>query len=158
MSTSDKKFEVVYPTSWDRLMRPSLEVADKDILNPTVPSPKVPLMDGEFLTENSEYKLVRASDPLAPSYAWLEWRGDLGVQGAGKGAVLKGGTYEADTIVFDPASLVLHSPLMISASVMVAGLARSGLVLRTGSNFIIGYVTKLPATNGGRLRFLQTGV
>lgn len=158
MSQNDKKFEVIYPTSWDRLMRPSFEVADKDILNPTVAAPKVPLMDGEFLTENSEYKLIRAVDPAAPSYAWIEWRGALEVQGSGKGAILKGGTYEADTIVYDPAGLVLHSPLMIGAAVMVGGLARSGLVLRTGANFIIGYVTKLPATNNGRLRFLQTGV
>ncbi len=68
MSQNDKKFEVVYPTSWDRLMRPSFEVADKDILNPNVAAPKVPLMDGEFLTENSEYKLIRAVYPLAPSW------------------------------------------------------------------------------------------
>lgn len=157
MANNDRKFEVVYPTSWDRLMHPSFEVADKDLLNPQVASPKVPLMDGEFLQENSEYKLIRASDAASPSYAWMEWRGDLGVQGAGRGAILRGGTYEADTIVYDPAALVLHSALMIGA-VTVGGLVRSGLVLRTGANFIVGYVTKLPATNGGRLRFLQTGV
>ena len=159
MSTNDRRFEVVFPTSWDRLMRPAMDVADKDLLNPTVASPKVPLLDGEFMTENSEYKLVRATDftPTIPAYAWLEWRGDLGVQGAGRGAILKGGTYEADTIIFDGAGLVLHSPLMVGP-VTVGGLVRSGLVLRTGTNFIIGYVTKLSATNAGRLRFLQTAV
>lgn len=159
MSINDRKFEVVFPTSWDRLMRPAMDVADKDLLNPQVASPKVPLMDGEFMTENSEYKLVRATDftPTIPAYAWLEWRGDLGVQAAAKGAILKGGTYEADTIMFDPAGLALHSPLMVGA-VTVGGLVRSGLVLRTGANFIIGYVTKLAATNGGRTRFLQTAV
>lgn len=159
MSTNDRKFEVVFPTSWDRLMRPSMDVADKDLLNPQVASPKVPLMDGEFVTENSEYKLVRATDysPVVPAYAWLEWRGDLGVQAAGKAAILKGGTYEADTIVFDGTSLALHSALMVGACT-VGGLTRSGLVLRTGANLIIGYVTKLAATNGGRMRFIQTAV
>lgn len=157
MSTNDRKFEVVFPTSWDRLMRPAMDVADRDLLNPNVASPKVPLMDGEFVTENGEYKLIRATDPTAPSYAWLEWRGDMGVQASGKAAILKGGTYEADTIVYDSTSLVLHSPLMVGAAT-VGGLTRAGLVLRTGSNLILGYVTKLAATNGGRLRFIQTAV
>lgn len=159
MSTNDRKFEVVYPTAWDRLMRPSMEVADKDLLNPNVASPKVPLMDGEFVTEDGTYKLVRATDttPTVPAYAYLEWRGDLGVQASGKAAILKGGTYEADTIVFDGTSLVLHSPLMVGACT-VGGLTRSGLVLRTSTNFIIGYVTKLSAINNGRLRFIQTAV
>lgn len=159
MSTNDRRFEVVFPTSWDRLMRPAMDVADKDLLNPNVASPKVPLMDGEFLTENSEYKLVRATDysPVIPAYAYLEWRGDMGVQASGKGAILKGGTYEADTIVFDGTSLLHHSKLMVGA-VTVGGLVRSGLVLQTGSNFVVGYVTKLAASNGGRLRFIQTAV
>lgn len=154
---NDKRFEIVSPTDWSRLARPAMEVADKDLLNPSVASPKVPLMDGEFLTENSEYKLIRATDPLAPAYAWIEWKGAYEVQASGKGAVLRGGTYEADTIVYDATSLVLHSPLM-HGDVTVASLTRRGLLLRTGSNLIIGYVTKLPAANGGRLRFLQTAV
>jgi hypothetical protein len=158
MSTNDRKFEVVFPTSWDRLMRPAMEVADKDLLNPNI-SGKVPLMDGEFVTEDSSYKLVRATDQtaLVPAYAFLEWRGDYGMQAAGKAAILKGGTYEADTIVYDATSLVLHSPLMTGAAT-VGGQTRSGLILRTGSNLIIGYVTRLAITNGGRLRFLQTAV
>lgn len=159
MSTYDRRFEVVFPTSWDRLMRPAMDVADKDLLNPNVAAPKVPLMDGEFVTENSEYKLVRATDfgSTVPAYAWIEWRGDYGVQGAGKGAIMKGGTYEADTIVFNGAGLALHSQLAVGA-VTVGGLTRSGLVLAAPGDFIVGYVTKLPATNGGRLRFLQTAV
>lgn len=154
MATYDRRFEVINPTSWDRIMRPNMEVADPDLLNPTI-SGKVPLIDGEFVTENSDYKLVRATDPAAPAYAYLEWRGDMGVQASRKAAILKGGTYEADTIVFDDTSLVLHSPLM-TGTVTINGLARSGLVLRTSTNLIIGYVTRLPGANGGRLRFIQT--
>lgn len=156
MATNDKKFEIIYPTDWSRLMHPSFEVSDKDLLNPVI-SGKVPLMDGEFMQEDSTYKLVRATNQAAPSYAWMEWRGDLGVQGAGKGAIIRGGTYEADTVIYDGTSLVLQSPLMVG-TVTIAGQARSGLVLRTGSNFIVGYVTRLAASNNGRLRFLQTGV
>ncbi len=153
---NDKRFEIVSPTDWTRLARPSMEVADKDLLNPNV-SGKVPLMDGEFLAENSEYKLIRAVTQTAPAYALIEWRGAYETQAAGKVAVLRGGTYEADTIVYDSTSLVLHSALM-HGTVTVGGLARCGLLLRTGSNIILGYVTKLPAINGGRLRFLQTAV
>lgn len=154
---NDKRFEIVMPTDWSRLSRPAMEVADKDLLNPLVASPKVPLMDGEFVSENSEYKLIRATDQAAPAYALIEWRGAHEVQAAGKVAILRGGTYEADTIVYDSTSLVLHSALM-HGDCTVGGLTRRGLLLRTGSNLILGYVTKLPATNGGRLRFIQTAV
>ncbi len=157
MSTNDKKFEIVSPTDWSRLNRPPFEVADKDLLNPRVASPKVPLMDGEFLQLNSEYKLVRATDLVAPAYALIEWSGAYETQASGKVAVLMGNTYMADTIVFDATSLVLHSPLQ-HGDVTVGGLTRRGLVLRTATNLILGYVTKLPASNGGRLRFLQTAV
>ena len=160
MSTNDRRFEVVFPSSWDRLMRPAMDVADRDLLNPHVAYPKVPLMDGEFMTENSEYKLIRATDvpSTCPAYAWLEWRGDLGAQGSGRGAILKGGTYEADTIMYyDAGGFALHTALMVGP-VTVDGLTRSGLVAHTGTNFVIGYITKLPASNGGRLRFLQTSI
>lgn len=156
MATYDKRFEVVRPTSWDRMLRASMEVADKDLLNPNV-SGKVPLIDGEFLTENSEYKLIRPAASTVPAYAYLDWRGNLEGQAAGKGTILRGGTYEADTIVYDSTSLALHSPLMHGA-VTVGGGVRSGLLLHTGVNLVLGYVTKLAAINGGRLRFIQTAL
>jgi len=156
MATYDKRFEVVRPTSWDHLLRAAMEVADKDLLNPNV-SGKVPLIDGEFVTEDSAYKLVRGSDSATPAYAYLEWRGALEVQGSGKAAIIKGGSYEADTIVYDSTSLALHSKLM-HGNCTVGGSTRRGLILQTGSNLVIGYVTKLPAINGGRLRFIQTAV
>jgi len=156
MASYDKAFEIIAPTGWDRLTRTAMEVADPDLLNPLV-SGKVPLIMGEFLSENSSYKLIRATDPTAPSYAWIEWRGDHGVQASSRGACLRGGTYEADTIVFDSASLVHHSKLM-SGACSVGGQTRSGLVLHTGVNLVLGFVTKLPGINGGRLRFIQTAL
>jgi hypothetical protein len=154
MATYDKRFEIVRPTSWEHLIRATQEVADKDLLNPNV-SGKVPLIDGEFVTENSEYKLIRPTSNDVPAYAYLEWRGALEVQASGKAAVVKGGPYEADTIVFDSTGLALHSRLM-QGDVTVGGGTRRGLLLRTASNLVIGYVTKLPAINGGRLRFVAT--
>jgi hypothetical protein len=154
MASYDKRFEILRPTSWDRLLRSAQEVADKDLLNPNV-SGKVPLIDGEFVTENSEYKLIRPTSNDVPAYAYLEWRGALEVQAAGKASVVKGGPYEADTIVFDSTSLVLHSRLM-QGDVTVGGATRRGLLLRTASNLVMGYVTRLPASNGGRLRFIAT--
>lgn len=153
---NDKRFEIKSPTDWTKIARPAMEVADKDLLNPNV-SGKVPLMDGEFLAENSEYKLIRAVTQTAPAYALIEWKGAYETQASGKVAVLRGGSYEADTIVYDSTSLALHSALM-HGSVTVAGQTRCGLLLRTGSNLILGYVTKLPAINGGLLRFIQTAV
>ena len=77
----------------------------------------------------------------------------------GKVTVLMGGTYEADTRVFTAAGITaVGQRLMISAAVTVDTLTKSGLIVHDGTatKEIVGYVTRLPANNGGKLRFMQT--
>lgn len=156
MASYDRQFEVVRP-SWDKLTRPNLEVADTQILNPESTTP-LALIGGEWLQEDANYKLIRAIDTggslLRPSFACIEWRGDYGVQAARKIAVLMHGSYTADTVVFDSVLTTLGGKLQVGP-VTFNG-TRSGLIAGT-SGFTIGYVTRVAANNGGRLRFIQTG-
>lgn len=155
MASFDRQFEVVRP-SLDKLTRANLEVADTALLDPQSTSP-LALIDGEFVQENGNYKLVRATSTTRPAYAVIDDRGDTGVQASRKLSILRVGGYEANTIVFDPTLITLGAPVMIG-SVTLGGGARAGLIAHTGVNFVIGYITRLAASNGGRLRFLQTGV
>lgn len=157
MASFDRQFEVVRPTL-DRLTRQALEVADVRLLDPHN-TDVVPLIDGEFAQEDATYKWVRATDAARPSHAVLEWRGDTGVQASRKLSVLRLGGYEADTIVFDAALTTLGAALGLGTvnNAAVGSVARAGLIA-VGGNLRIGFITRTAATNGGRLRFLQTQV
>lgn len=141
-------FELV--TEVQSLIRRDFPVADRDLVNPTNTNP---LMDGEFMNLNASYQLIRGAS-LSMGFALFAERGRFDVQAVGKTTVLFGGTYEADTRVFTSAGLTLGCKLEISAAVTVDTLTKSGLkVFTTGE--VIGYCTRLPANNGGRLRFIQ---
>lgn len=144
-------FEMV--TEVQGLLRRDFPVATKALLNPNNANP---LIDGEFLSLDSAYKLVRGADG-ALGFALFMERGRFDTQAIGKTTVLFGGTYEADTRVFTAAGLTLGGKLQLSASVTVDALTKSGLA-NYSSGEVLGYVTRLPANNGNRLRFLQTAV
>ncbi len=158
MASYDRKFEIVQP-SLDVLTRRVLTVSDVRLLDPTNTA-VVPLIPGELVQLTSEYKYARASDAAVPSYFTIEDRGDMGVQASRKLSALMGPTFEADTIVFDTALLTLGAKVMYGAvnNALSGSLARAGLIAHTGSNFVIGYITRLAAANGGRLRIIQTGL
>jgi hypothetical protein len=153
MSSFDRKFEVVAP-DLTLLFRKALPLSDRGLVNPVGSSP-VPLMDGEFVQINAAYKWVRAASTTIPSYAVIEERGDFGVQGSGKLSVLFAGSYEADTVIFDAGATTLGEGLM-NGNVTIAGATRRGLAPVGGGGLVIGYVTRVAASNGGRLRFHQT--
>lgn len=157
MASYDRKFEIVRP-SLDRLSRHPLEVADVRLLNPTATA-VVPLIDGELVQTNSENKWVRAATVAAPSFFVIEDRGDYGVQASRKLAALMGPTFLADTIVYDTALNTLHAAVQLGTvnNSLSGSLARAGLVASAGG-LVIGYIMRLPATNGGRLQFIQTMV
>ena len=142
-------FELV--TEVQGLLRRDFPVADRTLVNPNNANP---LMDGEFINLDSAYKLIRGADGTMGLALFVE-RGRMDVQAIGKVTVLMGNTYEADTRVFTTTSLTLGCKLQVSASVTVDTLTKSGLALYS-SGEIIGYCTRLPANNGGKLRFLQT--
>ena len=134
------------------ILRRDFTVADKAFVNPTNPNCYI---DGEFLSLTLDYQLTRAADGVL-GFAVFAERGRFDVQAIGKLTVLFAKPYEADTRVFTAAGLALGGALTISDSVVMAdGITRSGLVT-TGGGIVLGYVTRLPANNGGRLRFLKT--
>jgi hypothetical protein len=155
MASFDRQFEVVRP-SLDKLTRATLEVADTRLLDPNETA-VVPFIDGEFVQEDAAYQWVRASVATRLSHAIIEWRGDYGVQASRKLSVLRLGSYEADTIVFDAALTTLGAAVQLGTvnNAAVGSVNRAGLIASAGG-LVIGYITRVAANNGGRLRFLQT--
>ena len=145
-------FELV--TELQFLLRRDFYLADKTLGKPTNANP---LMDGEFLKLDTAYKLVRAGDGELGFAMFME-KGRFDVQALGKTTVLFAGTYEADTRVFTAAGLALGGRLMVDPACSVDGLTKSGLVAHDGTatKEVVGFVTRLPANNGGKLRFMQT--
>jgi hypothetical protein len=141
-------FELV--TELQFLLRRDFPVADRSLVSPNNANP---LMDGEFLNLNTSYQLIRAGNGEV-GWAMFVEKGRFDVQAVGKVTVLFAGTYEADTRVFT-AGFGLGGDLEISAAVTVDLLTKSGLKIAAGGK-VVGFVTRMPANNGGRLRFLQT--
>jgi hypothetical protein len=118
------------------------------------------------------YKMARASNVGTPGARasvrsfplWAErGRYDVQAMAQGKAPVIWLGHYEADTRVFDAAVTLgsgaaittVMQPLKV-ATITVDGRNYSGLVGHGGSadtDPVVGYVTRLPADNGGKLRF-----
>jgi hypothetical protein len=153
--------------------RRDLPIADPTLVNPLN---SIVLCDGEWVTINTSYQLVRAtSDVAAPaggyaavrSFPVFVERGRYDVQSMSQHKVtfLFGGFYEFDTRIFDAAATV-HAGVAITfimqpvkvATVSFSGRAYSGLVGHGGvgsdTDPIVGYVTRLPSSNGGQLRFM----
>lgn len=140
-------------SEFQTIHRRPFELADPTILNPTNANP---LIDGEFLQLNSAYQMARGTDnpALVPSFGYFAEQGRYEVQAIKKGPFLYMGWYEADTTVMLATGITLGAPLEV-ANVSIGGVNKRGLVLRT-TGFIVGYATRLPATNGGYLRFIRS--
>lgn len=140
-------------SEFQTIHRRPFELADPTILNPTATNP---LLDGEFLQLDSSYKMARgtANPALVPSYAYFAERGRYEVQAIQKGPFLYLGPYEADTLIMLSTSIVAGSPLQVS-DVSYGGQTRRGLLLYT-SGVIVGYATRVPASNNNFLRFIHT--
>lgn len=155
MASFDRKFEIIMPSDYATLYRSSVSVADLSLLDPLSTTPPA-LVDGELTAINSTGKLIRATDPTALSFFYFEDRGDYGVQASRKAAIIRIGGFVANTILFDAALTTVGAAVMHGDITTADGLTRRGLVAHTGSNLVIGYVTKTAANNGGRLQFQQT--
>lgn len=138
----------------EKVERRDFPVADRSILNPNGANP---LLDGEFmeLDATTPTKVIRAGgDKLC--WAVFAERGRSDTQAVGKVPLLYMGAYEADTLIMDSTAMTHGAALMVD-DVTIATLTKSGLKLHGGgSELVIGYVMRLPAQNGQKLRFMWT--
>lgn len=134
----------------------------------------VALVDGEWVTLDTNYKLVRASNVASvgnpatvKSFPVFNERGRSDRMGMAdkKTTFLFHGEYEFDTRIFDAAAVIgsgaaittVLQPLKV-ATITIGARNYTGLVGHGGSadtNPVVGYVTRLPASNGGKLRFMS---
>lgn len=154
------------------VVRRDFPLADKTLANP---DSATALVDGEWMTLDSSYKLIRPMSVAAagnqPASAgtllfplWAE-RGRYDIQASAdrKAPLIWGGSWEFETRIFDPAATVgdgvaitaLWQPLK-AASVDIGGKIVSGLVghggVGTDAALIVAYVSRLHTANGGWLR------
>lgn len=179
MSTIQKiNFEPV--TDILPVQRRDFPLADKTLANPLN---AVALVDGEWLTLDTSYKIVRAADittlgtagaggrATVKSFPLFAEKGryDVRAMSEVKMPILFRGEYEFDTRVFD-ATAVVASGLAITTIMQPLKVATIVLTLAEGGtrNFCglvgsqtsdtapcVGYVTRLPSSNGGKLRFIS---
>lgn len=168
-----QKFNFSPVTSILEVNRRDFPLADPTLANPMN---SIALVDGEWVTINTSYQIVRATSDVAapvPNAAsvrsfpvWAErGRTDVQAMSARKVPILWGGFYEIDTRIFDAAAVVhsgaamtfIMQPLKV-ATVTFSSRSFTGLVGHGGvgsdTDPIVGYITKLPSSNGGQLRFM----
>lgn len=151
--------------------RKDLPLADMSLADP---NNAVCLVDGEWLTLDTNYRWVRAAAIAAVgtaaavrSFLCFNERGRSDRMGMAdkKTTALFSGSYEGDTRVYDAAAAVgnngaaittVMQPLKV-ATITIGTRNFVGLVGCTSATTdpIVGYVTRLPASNGGKLRFLS---
>ena len=143
-------------------------LADGTLVNPLN---SVALVDGEWMTTDSSDKAIRATTigsvgnaATLMSFPLFAERGRTDIQARAERGVplIMFGEWEADTRIFD-ASVTIASgapittmwqPLKV-ATITIGSRNYSGLVGHGGAADtapIAGYVSKLPAANGGKLR------
>jgi hypothetical protein len=153
------------------LWKKDLPLADKTLADPLN---ALALVDGEWMVLNSSYQWVRAADVSGAGNAatlrsfvlWNErGRSDRLGMADRKTTCLFRGEFEADTRIYDAAAVVgsgaaiasVMQPLKV-ASITIGSRVYAGLVGHGGSadtSPVIGYVTRLPSSNGGKLRFIS---
>lgn len=129
----------------------------------------VALVDGEWMIQNASHKAVRATNigsvgAVAAGRSWPLWaeRGRTDVQASGKVPLIWIGSWEFDTRIYDMtatpdngvAITAIDQPLKV-ATITLGGRNYTGLVGHGGSgdaSVVVGFVTRLPANNGGKLK------
>lgn len=169
MSTVQKiNFEPV--TDVNPIHRRDVALADKTLCDPMN---ALCLVDGEWMVFDSSAKLVRAADVTTPgnpaaliSFPLFAERGRYDVQAMAdrKMPILMLGQYEFDTRIFDAVTVVgsgaAITTMLQPVKVATITLGARNYVGLLGSAYadnaaIVGYVTRLPTNNGGKLRFMS---
>lgn len=150
-------------SEFQTIHRRSFELNERAILKP---SNVRPLVDGEFLQHDAAYKMARGGDNVetipgtpdneaaVPSFAWFAEKGRYETQAIGKGPLLYLGDYEADTVIMNATGLTLGEAVSVW-DIDIGGIVRRGLAALS-AGYRVGYVTRLPATNNGYVRFIRS--
>ncbi len=144
-----------------------LALADPNLADPLN---AVAIVDGEWLTLDTNYKWVRTTDitnlasiSAVKSFPCFSERGRsdrMGMSQKKTDAIFRG-EYEFDTRIYDSAVGTPITTVMQPLKVRTIAIGTrnfSGLVGHAGSadtDAVVGFVTKLPASNGGKLRFIS---
>lgn len=146
-------------SEFQTLHRKAFTLADPTVLDPNGTNP---ILDGEFFKLDTAYKMVRGSGDAdtVKSWAYFRERGAYDTQAIQKGPFLYGGWYEADTLIMDTtvgATITTVGQALYVGDITIATLTRRGITAvpaaPAGTEFIIGYVSRLPANNNNYLRF-----
>lgn len=133
------------------IQRRDFYLADVTLLNPNNANP---ILDGEWLELDANYKLARGSSEQAkPAWQLFAERGRYDTQAIGKAPVLFIGGYEAETSIADLTGLAVGDALVVQ-TVVVGGQNKRGLAklgAGAGQHLLFGYVTRLPG--GGKVRY-----
>lgn len=144
-----------------------IQTRDFPLVDPDLANPynALALVDGEWMSIDSSYKMVRAADAssagnaaAAQSYPlWAErGRYDVQAQGERKASLLWLGSWEFDTRIFVATSMTLGGLVAVESFTLgtrvYVGLVSNGTFAAVGSGITVAYITRLPANNGGKLR------
>lgn len=147
-------FELV--TELQTLTRRDFAMANPALLQPLNANP---LVEGEWLELDANYKLARGSGEgvMAPVFPVHTERGRYDTQAIGKANILMLGMYEAETQVVDITGLTLGAVLTVQ-DVTVSALTKRGLKLQgaTAGRVAVGFVTKLYGSTQ-KVRFVHFG-
>lgn len=142
------------------LSRRDFPVADSNILAPLSARP---LVEGEWLELDTNYKLARAGDNNAATadeglsmntFVVHTERGRYDTQAISKANVLMLGMYEAETQVVDQTGLAVGDALTVQ-DISLGGVVRRGLKKAgaTSGRVVVGYVSKI--VNASTVRFIH---
>lgn len=153
---SAPNFELI--TELQTLTRRDFALADPSLLKPLA---TLPLLEGEWMELDANYKLVRGTGTSPASFPVHTERGRYDTQAIGKANVLFAGQYEAETSVIEGVIGTFVVGYMIKLAAVTAGAntGRVGIKICTAgvpqtNDVVVGVVTKVNATTG-KVRFLH---
>jgi len=161
MSTVQKvNFEPV--SNLMQLQTRDFPLVDPDLANPYNAEC---LVDGEWMSITTEYKMERAADistagnaAAAQSYPLWAERGRYDVQALGerKASLIWLGMWEFDSRIFLATTMAVGRRVAV-ASITIgtriyAGLVDNGTIGTPGGGITVGFITRMPSSNGGKLR------
>lgn len=122
------------------------------------PTDANPLVDGEWLELDSDYKADRGTgDAAVPSFPVFAETGRYDTQALGQVPLLYLGAFEADTLVYTATGLAVGDPVYVGdvTAWMGGSLTKRGLLDNGASaGLTVGYVTRI--VSGGYMRFIRT--